>query len=80
VLYSIEREILLDSQTPGVDFIHAVDGLVRYTCEAFRGSIETMLVDINKEYQEAQNLDCNELVLSDIEKLNADVLDYTVDR
>jgi hypothetical protein len=80
VLYSIERDVLLESAVLGINIRQSVGGLVRYAREDFRGSIETMLVDINREYKEARRLGCNELVLGDIEKLNTDVLAYAAKR
>jgi hypothetical protein len=76
VLYTIERDVLFDSQVHDGDVAAAAGSLVRYVRDGFHGSIENLLVDVNAAYRKALDLQCKELVLQDIEALGAEVLTY----
>jgi hypothetical protein len=76
VLYTIEREVIFDSAFYNGNVASAVAGLVDYVRENLHSPIENLLADINDIHSLAVQLDCNKMVLDDIEALNSEIIDF----
>jgi predicted ABC-type ATPase len=77
VLYTIEREVIFDSNVYTADTIRAIEGLVNYSRANLHTPIENLLTDVNAIHRLAVQLNCNYLVLRDIESLNSEIVDFT---
>lgn len=74
VLYDVEHNVLFDSDFDGPDVMGAVGAIVSFIRSTLHQAVDRLLADAQAMRQLALELNCSEVVLSDITKLVEDII------